>query len=148
MTDVIEAVRRHDEAFDAHDPAARTASEAEDIEFVMPGGMTLRGHEQTLGVVSAFWEGIPDVKVTPENYFVAGDTVAVEGTMTGTHTGTLRGPQGEIPPSGNRISVRYAAFKTIRGDKVASERLYFDQLEFLQQIGALPSPGSLSSASN
>jgi hypothetical protein len=39
---------------------------AADIEFVMPGGMTLRGHEQTLGVVSAFWEGIPDVKVTPE----------------------------------------------------------------------------------
>ena len=138
--DPMAAARRHDEAFDAHDPDARTASEAEDIEFLMPGGIQLRGREQTVGLVTAFWEGIPDVKPTLENYVVAGDTVASEGTMTGTHTATLRFPQGDIPASGNPVNVRYAAFKTFRDGKVASERLYFDQLEFLQQVGALPSP--------
>lgn len=141
MTDAMEAARRHDAAFDAHDRDARMASEAEDIEYVLPGGMMLRGREQSVGFLSAFWEGIPDVKVTPENYVVAGDTVAVEGTITGTHTATLRSPQGDIPASGNPVNIRYAAFKTIRDGEVASEHLYFDQLDFLQQVGALPSPG-------
>ena len=136
MTDVTEAARRHDDAFNAHDPATRMATEAEDIEFVMPGGITVRGREQTIGLVGIFWEAVPDMQVTAEKYVVAGDTVAVEGTMTGTHTGTFRVPQGDIAPSGNPIKVRYAAFKVIRNGEVASERLYFDQLELLQQLGA------------
>jgi ketosteroid isomerase-like protein len=36
-------------------------------------------------------------------------------------------------------TLRYVSVKQTRDGKVATERLYFDQLEFLQQIGALPS---------
>ena len=61
-----------------------------------------------------------------------------EGTLTGTHTGTFRSPQGEVPPSGGRVTLRYASVKQIREGKLVSERLYFDQLSFLQQIGAIP----------
>lgn len=65
-------------------------------------------------------------------------TVVIEGTLSGTHTGTFRSAQGDIPASGNRVALRYVSVKQIRDSKVAVERLYFDQLEFLQQIGALP----------
>jgi steroid delta-isomerase-like uncharacterized protein len=131
MADVIELARRHDNAFNSQDADGRAAIEAPDIEFVMPGGMTLRGHEQVMEVVRAFWDALPDAKITVV------DQVAVGNVVAGTHGGTFRTPQGEIPRTGNSVSLRYAAVKRFEGDRLASEHLYFDQLEFLQQLGAM-----------
>ena len=136
MADVIELARRHDDAFSAHDADGRMAIESPDIEFVMPG-MTLRGHEQVLQVLGAFWEALPDVTIARHDEFAAGDVVVAEGTMTGTHSGSFRTPQGEIPPTGNQVTLRYAAVKRFRDGRLVSEHLYFDQLEFLQQLGAM-----------
>ena len=146
MADPIEAARRHDDAFNAHDPEARTASQTPDVESVLPGGITLRGSEQGLGFLKVFWEAIPDARITWTGQLVEGDALAIEGMLTGTHTGTFRAPQGEIPASGNRIALRYAAVKRIRDGKVASEHLYFDQMELLQQLGALPAPANVPSS--
>ena len=138
MTDAVEVVRRYDAAFDAQDTEARFANQTPDIEVVLPGGMTLRGPAQVAEVVQAFWDALPDGKLTHENDIAEGDVVVTEGTLTGTHRGTFRTPQGEIPASGNRVTLRYASVRWVRDGKVASEHLYFDQLEFLQQLGALP----------
>ena len=137
MADVIELATRHDDAFNAHDADGRRAIEAPDIEVVMPGGMTLRGHEQVMQVVGAFWEALPDGRIAYDEQFAAGDVVVSEGTLAGTHSGTFRTPQGEIPATGNRVTLRYAAVKRFRDDRLVSEHLYFDQLEFMQQFGAL-----------
>jgi steroid delta-isomerase-like uncharacterized protein len=136
--DIVDAARRHDEAFNAHDPKARIAAMTPDTVLELPGGIKLSGSEQVIGILQVFWEAMPDVKVTVSNHVAAGDTIALEGTLTGTHTGTFRAPQGDVPATGNRIELRAAAFKTIRDGKVASEHLYFDQLDFLQQLGVLP----------
>jgi steroid delta-isomerase-like uncharacterized protein len=133
--DVIELARRYDEAFNAQDADGRIAIEAPDIEVVMPGGMKLRGREQVMEVARAFWEALPDGKIAVESQLAAGDTVVAEGTLSGTHSGTFRTPQGEIPASGNSVTLRYAAVKRFRDSKLESEHLYFDQLEFLQQLG-------------
>jgi steroid delta-isomerase-like uncharacterized protein len=138
MTDAAAAARRHDDAFNAHDANARMTSETPDIESILPGGITLRGPQEVVSFLAIFWEALPDAKVTSEREVVTGDTVVIEGTLTGTHTGTFRGPAGDIPASGNAITLRYASVKRVRDGKVASEHLYFDQLEFLQQLGALP----------
>lgn len=135
MADVIELARRHDEAFNAQDEAGRRAIEAPDIEAVMPGGITLRGHGQAMQVVRAFWEALPDARVTVERQVAAGDVVVNEGTLTGTHRGTFPTPEGEFPATGNPVTLRYAAVKRFRDDRLVSEHLYFDQLEFLQQLG-------------
>jgi predicted ester cyclase len=80
--------------------------------------------------------------VNPASRFIAGSAVVTEGYMTGTQTGTLRTPQGDIPPSGNRIKLRYATVQQVKDGLIVSEHLYFDQLEFLTQIGAIPAPAS------
>jgi steroid delta-isomerase-like uncharacterized protein len=139
MADTLAAARRHDEAFNAQDADARMSIESPDIEVVMPGGMMLRGHDQVIQVVRAFWEALPDGKIVPENQLAAGDTVVGEGALVGTHSGTFHSPAGDVPPSGNKVSLRFATVKRFEGDKLVSEHLYFDQLEFLQQIGAMPS---------
>jgi predicted ester cyclase len=136
MADVIELASRHDAAFNSQDADGRRAIEAPDIELVMPG-MTLRGHEQVMQVVGAFWEAIPDGTITPNGQFAVGDVLFAEGTLTGTHSGPFRTPGREIPPTGNLVTLRYASVKRFRDDRLVSEHLYFDQLEFLQQLGAL-----------
>ena len=136
MADVIELARRHDDAFNAHDADGRAAIEAPDIELVMPG-MTLRGHDEVMQVLRAFWEALPDVTITAEDLLVAGDVVVAEGSLAGTHNGTFRTPQGEIPRTGNPVTLRYAAIKRFKDERLVSEHLYFDQVEFLQQLGAM-----------
>lgn len=139
MSDVTAAAEKHDDAFNAQDAEARLRIESPDIEVVMPGGMVLHGPEQTLQVVRAFWEALPDGKIVADNRFAAGDTVVAEGTLRGTHSGTFHSPAGDVPPSGSTVALRFATVKRFRDDKLVSEHLYFDQLEFLQQIGAMPS---------
>jgi steroid delta-isomerase-like uncharacterized protein len=137
MADVSELARRHDEAFNAQDTAGREAIEAPDIETVMPGGISLRGHEQVMQVVRAFWGALPDARIEVDQHFAAGDAVVSEGTLVATHSGTFRAPNGEIPATGNPVRLRYASIKRFRDDRLVSEHIYFDQLEFLQQLGAV-----------
>jgi steroid delta-isomerase-like uncharacterized protein len=142
MADPVEAARRYDEAFNAQDADARLSNLTPDTQVTLPGGTTLSGPEQVVAIARRFWEALPDGRISSEHEVAAGDTVVTEGTLTGTHSGTFRSPQGDIPASGNHLSLRYVSVKEIRDGKVAAERLCFDQLEFLRQIGALPSAQS------
>ena len=137
MGQALEAAKRADDAFNAHDVEARLAANNADSELVMPGGMRLHGQEQA-DVLHAFFEALPDATVAWKDHVESGSLIAGEGILTGTHTGPFRTPQGEIPPSGSQIALPYAFIRRVEGGKIASEHLYFDQMEFLQQLGAMP----------
>jgi predicted ester cyclase len=139
MGEALDAAKRADEAFNAHDVEARLAVNSDDVELVMPGGMHLRGREQA-EVLRAFWEALPDATITWENHVESGSMIAGEGVLTGTHSGPFRTPQGEIPPSGRQVRLPYAFVRRVEGGMIALEHLYFDQMEFLQQLGAPPQP--------
>lgn len=132
--------RRHDDAYNAKDVEGRKACCASDIEVEMPGGMHLMGMDQVLQVEGAFWQALPDSQIKRTNEFVAGDTVITEGFLLGTQTGVFPTPQGEIPASGNPVNLRYASVKSVKDGKIVFEHLYFDQMEFMMQIGAMPQP--------
>jgi steroid delta-isomerase-like uncharacterized protein len=142
MAEALDAARRHIEAFNAHDLDAHMANEAADIEWVQPGGISLRGPEQVAELQRILWEAMPDATVTPVNQVAAGSTVVTESELSGTHTGTFRSPVGDTPPSGNRVKLRYVSVQRVAAGKIASEHLYFDQLEFLTQIGAISMPST------
>jgi ketosteroid isomerase-like protein len=62
-----------------------------------------------------------------------------EGFVTGTHTAPLPMSSGEsIPPTGKQIRVRDCDVATVEGGLVTSHNFYFDQMEFLGQLGLLP----------
>ena len=142
MGEALEAAIRYDEAYDAQDAQSRAAALTPDAEFVAPGGINLAGPEQIAEIQKVFWEALPDGTITHEQYVEAGEMVIIEGHLTGTHTGTFRTPQGDIPPTGNSVRLRYASIRRVEGGKIASEHLYFDQVEFLTQIGAMPAAAS------
>jgi predicted ester cyclase len=134
----VEVARLYDDAFNTKDAERRIASLTVNAELVLPGAMTVSGPEQITALAQSFWEALPDAKITSDHQVASGDEVVTEGRLIGTHTGTFRSPQREIPASGNRVELPYVSLKWIRDGKLAVEHLYFDQLTLLQQIGALP----------
>jgi predicted ester cyclase len=138
MADPRDVSRRHDDAYNAKDVEGRMQLCSPDVDMVFPGGMHLKGLEQVQQIESVFWTAIPDGQIKRTAEFVDGDTVIAEGVVVGTHTGPFRMPQAEIPPSGNPVELRFASVKQIVDGKLVSEHLYFDQMELMTQLGALP----------
>jgi hypothetical protein len=42
-----------------------------------------------------------------------------------------------IPATGHSLRVPYADVFEVEGDRITSDRLYFDQIEFLTQLGII-----------
>src|SRR6516225_4904822 len=111
MTAPSDVIRKHIEAFNARDQGAEPWSAG--AEMVSPAG-TVTGRDQVLAFLGAF---------------------------RGTHNGVLHAPAGDIGPTGKSIEFRWAAIYRTEGDQLASEHLFFDQLDFLGQLGIGPAPG-------
>jgi steroid delta-isomerase-like uncharacterized protein len=137
MNDTERAADKHIAAFNAHDPGALARNETPDIEFEAPG-VKLRGREQVADFFGAYWRAFPDALVTLRSRMIDGETVVSENVLTGTHTGPLFTPGGDIPPTGRRIETHGVAVQRVSAGLVASEHLYFDQVELLTQLGMLP----------
>ena len=82
---------------------------------------------------------MPDVKGTVTNAVATGNTVTLEVSWTGTHTGPLQGPTGTVPPTGKQRTTRSGWGLDFEGGQVKQSRHYFDMLHFMQQLGVLPS---------
>ena len=55
-------------------------------------------------------------------------------------------PNGQvIPATGRSLSVPYADVFEVEGDRITSDRLYFDQVELLTQLGLMPDPAAAAS---
>ena len=140
MASTKEAADRHVQAFNSKDLQEFVDNESPDIEFVIPGGITLRGRDQVKEYMKLFWSAFPDMKISESSQVIAGDTAVTESTYSGTHTGTLRTPNGDIPATGKRVQGRQVAVQRVKDGQVWSEHLYFDQMEFLGALGLIPSP--------
>jgi steroid delta-isomerase-like uncharacterized protein len=67
------------------------------------------------------------------------DAVLVEAIIRGTHKGPLR----SLPPTGREFESRILAMFVFDEDKLLCERVYFDQLTVLEQLGIARDPTSL-----
>jgi predicted ester cyclase len=90
--------------------------------------------------LQVFWEAFPEIQLTVEGSVEEGSFVAVHGRARGTHTGTLRTPDGEIAPTHRRMDLSFSDVYEVRDGRIVSTHLNFDQLTLLQQIGVAPAP--------
>lgn len=112
---------------------------ADDGEIVLVGSDTrFRGPDGSLEFSRMWADGFPDGKVTIDRTVASGDTVVVEFTGRGTHTGTLRGPAGDIPATGRSVTLHLCDVLDIRGGKIRKLSSYFDSGSLLQQLGVMP----------
>jgi steroid delta-isomerase-like uncharacterized protein len=99
-------------------------------------------HRRITGVndMLTAWKGwataLPDSKASFDSAVVSGNTVTLELTWRGTHTGPMQTPRGEIAPTGRAIELRACQIVDVADGKATSIRQYFDLATLLQQIGA------------
>lgn len=136
MAETADVVQQHITAFNARDTEADPWSA--DAEMIAPGA-SLKGRAEVLGFLGVFQEAFPDGRLEIRKLLVDGTAAAVEGTFIGTHNGILHSPAGDVPPTGKPVEFRWAAAYETGGSELLSEHLYFDQLDFLAQLGLLPS---------
>ncbi|HEY8869447.1 MAG TPA: ester cyclase [Candidatus Limnocylindrales bacterium] len=137
-----EAADRHLAAFNAKDADAVVGNESPEIEFVLPGAITLRGRDQVKAYIEIFWRAFPDGQVSARQQIVTDEAAVTESDFSGTQTGTLSTPAGDIPATGRQVTLRQVAVQRVRDGLIVSEHLYFDQLDFMAQLGQLPTPAN------
>ncbi len=90
------------------------------------------------GAYAAF----PDFPLVIDRMLAAGETVIVEGRVTGTQRGEFAG----MPASQRAIDVPIAFIVEVADGKVRRWHSYFDAATMLRQLGALPAPDATQAA--
>src|SRR6266508_1543266 len=106
MTSIKRLLLRNIKALNAKDIEGLLANQQPDAELVIPGGVTLHGHEQIRQYTEALWTAFPDGAFSFAGQVLAENEAATELVFTGTHTGPLATPNGAIPPTGKRVTLR------------------------------------------
>jgi predicted ester cyclase len=89
--------------------------------------------------LSGHFRAFPDMRHEIRGIAVESDrTLAFEWRATGTFTGPLATPGGDVAPTGKTIDVPGADFWRFEGGLIVAYHLYFDHLVFLRQLGLAP----------
>jgi steroid delta-isomerase-like uncharacterized protein len=144
MATAGQVVREWAARLDAGDLDGSSDLVAEDVEWANPVA-SVRGRDELRGLLDVFWTAVPDFEHRISDVVASGDVVALRGVASGTHTGPLASPAGEIPASGRTISFHFAAFARVEDGLIREFRGYWDGLGFMQQIGAIPEPAAAAS---
>jgi predicted ester cyclase len=112
---------------------------ADDATVMTPDAGEISGRDAIVAYFDQFTQGFPDARWEELSKVESGNTAIDEGYFLGTHTGPLATPTGEtIPPTGKRVRVRECDIATVENGRIISHRFYFDQMDFLQQLGLAP----------
>jgi len=115
------------------------------IDAMAPGGkITVVGTGETFegadGVkrYNTMWaDAFPDGRITIDHVHSAGDTVVVEFTGRGTHTGTMETSMGSIPATGKSVTLHLCDVLEFSGGKIKAQRNYLDTGSFMMQLGLM-----------
>ena len=137
MTDVKDSAARFIKAFNAHDEDAMRVLTHPNATFTAPGDVHLRGLEST-GYAIKWLKACPDGKLTVKNELICGEWVVHEVIFEGTHQNPVDSPVGLIPATGKRLAVKAVMVTRYESELALETRLYFDQVDVLTQLGAMP----------
>ena len=140
MSEAKKILEKNLESWNAHDKTGWTRDISDDCEVIGVGGISGKGHELRDKFYAMWTEAFPDNHITPKVIFADGENAVMEATFEGTHTGVLNSPSGAIQPTRKRVKVPFTAVNKIRGDKITSFHVLFDQVELLTQLGLMPTP--------
>ncbi|MBW3580515.1 MAG: ester cyclase [Actinobacteria bacterium] len=94
-----------------------------------PGGIQVSGRSGAELFYDTWHDAFPDNSIEAAVVFGAGGRRAEEARFSGTHTGTLRTPNGDISPTGKSVTSQFAAVVQVQDEKFASFHIYFDVAE-------------------
>ena len=102
------------------------------VHTVVGAPEPIRGREGFRDLVSMYRSAFPDFRITTEEQIADGDVVVTRWTASGTHQGELMG----MPATGKQASAAGVTIDRFANGELVSGWAIFDQLGFLQQLGA------------
>lgn len=81
--------------------------------------------------------GFSNITFTIKDVFGQGEKLVKQWNFKGTHTGNFFG----IPATGKTVSLDGVTIVRMSNGKIAEERDFFDNLEFMTQLGLMPAAG-------
>jgi ketosteroid isomerase-like protein len=122
-------------AIAAHDLEQVVACYGEDALLIAPEGR-FEGRDYIEAYYRIQLTAFPDLGLTVAATHDLEEVGVGEWSFTGTNTGELELPGGEVvPPTGRRVTQRGADIAVIREGRIQEHRLYYDQLELIEQLG-------------
>jgi predicted ester cyclase len=88
----------------------------------------------------SWFNAFPDAHVEVHGLHIIDDVAVEEGTFTGTHSGTLHSPSGDVPPTGRAVALDYIQVLRFHDGRHVYFNLMFDRLLMLEQLGLVPPP--------
>jgi predicted ester cyclase len=133
-------VLEHIESENRHDFEATVRTFSRPRYEVTPTGEVHDGADAVLSFLLESHGGFPNFVLTIEKMHVAEDAIIVETRFVGTHTGVWKG----LPPTGREVDYMMCNVFEFDGADLICERLSFDSLTILQQLGIARDPTSWS----
>jgi steroid delta-isomerase-like uncharacterized protein len=127
-------VREHMDSENVHDFDTTIGTFAHPRYEIVPTDEVYDGESEVRRYFAETRAAFPDQRNELIALHHADDAVIVEFDLLGTHLGPLRG----IPATGRSFRTRMTAFFIFTGERIACERVYFDQLSILGQLGLVP----------
>src|SRR6266542_2857596 len=140
MSDLKSLIEQHYENVSTGNIDAERELFSADVVVTEPAAGTLRGLDAFLAYERAFPAAFPDGRLELKSSIELGNTIAVEGIYSGTHTGPLVGAGGTVPATNRRVELPFAEVNEVEGGRITRHAIYYDQMVFLAQLGLMPGP--------
>jgi steroid delta-isomerase-like uncharacterized protein len=112
---------------------------AEDAETSDPTGK-FKGKKAILESLKAWKTAFPQGTAEVTNQIALGDHVTSEVLYKATHTGPLVSSTGTVPATNKPVVLKTMVLSTFRDGLIQRERTYFDQTDFMRQLGITAPP--------
>jgi predicted ester cyclase len=137
--DTRSLIERNIELWNARDREGwLAAADLHRLEIEAPGGLRLLGRDAAETVWAVWNQAFPDNRLGITAIHADDRGGVHEGRFTGTHTGTLRSPAGEIAPTSRTVDAPFCGVYEFDEGKITNFHLFFDQMELLTQLGLAP----------
>lgn len=133
-------VREHMESENHHDFDATIATFSHPRYEIIATGEVFDGEPEVRRYYAETRAAFPDQRNELVALHHLDDGVVVEFDLLGTHRGPLR----SLAPTGRSFRCRMVAFFLFDEERIACERVYFDQATIMRQLGLAHPPGSLA----
>lgn len=135
-----EIVREHMDSENRHEFDATLETFDRPRYELIATGDVYDGPEEVADYFEKSRRAFPDQRNELLTLHHSDDAVLVEAIVRGTHSGPLR----SLPPTGREFESRILAMFLFEEDRLVCERVYFDQLTVLEQLGIARDPTSLT----
>ena len=123
------------DAIDSHDLDQVPDLYADDAPIEDPGGARFVGGEQLKPHLQRLIAAFPDIHHEVLHTIETDTGAAVQGRITGTHTGPLALPGNTIGPTGRTIDLRFAFHVQAQDGRITRDDLYLDRADMMDQLG-------------